>query len=150
MHWLFGDRIPAINYWEFKTKDAAGANNCMAWNQSIVGTVVLVNEIWHCFSLPCYTANSSVVYWRLGFLEPMAFEEGILERYPVLLSIVLNHISDDSLEFSYAVNCLRLLFEMLGMFSQCSPLQTRFSFPWLIICLTTSWHFLFLSTRERM
>ncbi|XP_057504671.1 uncharacterized protein LOC130788134 [Actinidia eriantha] len=50
----------------------------------------------------------------LGFLEPPAFEEGILERYPIFLSIVLNHISDDSNEFSYAVNCLRLLFEMLG------------------------------------
>lgn len=43
------------------------------------------------------------------------FEEGLLERYPIFLSIVLNHISDDSLEFSYAVNCLRILFEMLGM-----------------------------------
>lgn len=42
------------------------------------------------------------------------FEEGLLERYPIFLSIVLNHISDDSLEFSYAVNCLRILFEMLG------------------------------------
>ncbi|KAF6141788.1 hypothetical protein GIB67_027966 [Kingdonia uniflora] len=50
----------------------------------------------------------------LGFLEPPAFEEGILERYPVFLSIVLNHVSDDSPEFTYAVNCLRLLFEMLG------------------------------------
>ncbi|KAF9612426.1 hypothetical protein IFM89_000174 [Coptis chinensis] len=50
----------------------------------------------------------------LGFLEPPAFEEGILERYPSFLSIVLNHVSDDSLEFTYAVNCLRLLFEMLG------------------------------------
>ncbi|KAL8253502.1 hypothetical protein R6Q59_037195 [Mikania micrantha] len=50
----------------------------------------------------------------LGFLEPHAFEEGILERYPSFLSIVLNHISDDSLEFSYAINCLRLLFDMLG------------------------------------
>ncbi|XP_042505468.1 uncharacterized protein LOC122082032 isoform X2 [Macadamia integrifolia] len=50
----------------------------------------------------------------LGFLEPPAFEEGILEQYPIFLSIVLNHVSDDSLEFSYAVNCLRLLFEMLG------------------------------------
>ncbi|XP_055825886.1 uncharacterized protein LOC129894293 isoform X2 [Solanum dulcamara] len=50
----------------------------------------------------------------LGFLEPPAFEEGILDRYPIFLSVVLNHISDDSAEFSYAVNCLRLLFEMLG------------------------------------
>ncbi|MCD7466945.1 hypothetical protein HAX54_004047 [Datura stramonium] len=50
----------------------------------------------------------------LGFLEPPAFEEGILDRYPIFLSVVLNHISDDSPEFSYAVNCLRLLFEMLG------------------------------------
>ncbi|KAL1829332.1 hypothetical protein ACET3Z_007744 [Daucus carota] len=50
----------------------------------------------------------------LGFLEPPAFEEGILEHYPDFLSIVLNHISDDSLEFSYAVNCLKNLFGMLG------------------------------------
>ncbi|VFQ65565.1 unnamed protein product [Cuscuta campestris] len=50
----------------------------------------------------------------LGFLEPPAFEEGILDRYPIFLSLVLNHISDDSPEFSYAVNSLRLLFEMLG------------------------------------
>ncbi|KAL8113605.1 uncharacterized protein LOC141664415 isoform X2 [Apium graveolens] len=50
----------------------------------------------------------------LGFLEPPAFEEGILEHYPDFLSIVLNHINDDSLEFSYAVNCLRNLFGMLG------------------------------------
>ncbi|XP_027122644.1 uncharacterized protein [Coffea arabica] len=49
----------------------------------------------------------------LGFLEPPAFEEGILDRYPVFLSVVLNQISDD-LEFSHAVNCLRLLFQMLG------------------------------------
>ncbi|CAH1429552.1 unnamed protein product [Lactuca virosa] len=50
----------------------------------------------------------------LGFLEPHAFEEGILERHPSFLNIVLNHICDDSLEFSYAINCLRLLFDMLG------------------------------------
>ncbi|XP_073271318.1 uncharacterized protein [Primulina huaijiensis] len=50
----------------------------------------------------------------VGFLEPAAFEEGILDRYPVFLSIVLNNISDDSLECSHAVNCMRLLFEKLG------------------------------------
>lgn len=50
----------------------------------------------------------------LGFLEPPAFEEAILERYPIFLDIVLNHISGDSLEFSHAVACLRILFEMLG------------------------------------
>ncbi|XP_048318227.2 uncharacterized protein LOC107428153 isoform X1 [Ziziphus jujuba] len=50
----------------------------------------------------------------LGFLEPPAFEEGILERYPIFLDIVLNHISGDSVDFSHAVTCLRLLFEMLG------------------------------------
>ncbi|KAI4355924.1 hypothetical protein L6164_004648 [Bauhinia variegata] len=50
----------------------------------------------------------------LGFLDPPAFEEGIMEHYPFFLDIVLNHISGDSLEFSHAVTCLRLLFEMLG------------------------------------
>lgn len=47
-------------------------------------------------------------------MEPPAFEEAILERYPIFLDIVLNHISGDSLEFSHAVACLRILFEMLG------------------------------------
>ncbi|KZV27524.1 hypothetical protein F511_04575 [Dorcoceras hygrometricum] len=50
----------------------------------------------------------------IGFLEPAAFEEGILDRYPIFLSIVLNNISDDSLECSHAINCMRLLFEKLG------------------------------------
>ncbi|CAL9102821.1 unnamed protein product [Musa textilis] len=50
----------------------------------------------------------------LGFLEAEALEDGILEKYPVFLSIVLNHISDDTPEFSFAVACLRTLFEMLG------------------------------------
>ncbi|GLU21867.1 hypothetical protein SLE2022_379790 [Rubroshorea leprosula] len=50
----------------------------------------------------------------LEFLEPPAFEEGILEHYPIFFDIVLNHISGDSSEFSHAVSCLRELFKMLG------------------------------------
>ncbi|KAI4387118.1 hypothetical protein MLD38_004973 [Melastoma candidum] len=50
----------------------------------------------------------------LGFLEPPALEEGILERYPIFLDIVLHHISGDCLAFCHAVSCLKLLFEMLG------------------------------------
>ncbi|WOK96345.1 hypothetical protein Cni_G05052 [Canna indica] len=50
----------------------------------------------------------------LGFLEAEALEDGILEKYPIFLSIVLNHVSDDTTEFSFAVACLRTLFEMLG------------------------------------
>lgn len=50
----------------------------------------------------------------LGFLEAPAFEDGILEKYPNFLSIVLNHVSDDTLESSYAITCLRVCFEMLG------------------------------------
>ncbi|XP_020264278.1 helicase SEN1 [Asparagus officinalis] len=50
----------------------------------------------------------------LGFLEPPAFEDGILENYPNFLNIVLNHVSDDSFESSYAITCLRACFEMLG------------------------------------
>uniref|UniRef100_A0A2P2M1D1 Uncharacterized protein LOC105646246 n=2 Tax=Rhizophora mucronata TaxID=61149 RepID=A0A2P2M1D1_RHIMU len=48
------------------------------------------------------------------FLEPPAFEEGILERYPIFFDIVLNHISGDSAEFSHAVSCLKELFKLLG------------------------------------
>ncbi|KAG8653205.1 hypothetical protein MANES_06G179400v8 [Manihot esculenta] len=50
----------------------------------------------------------------IEFLEPHAFEEGILERYPIFFDIVLNHISGDSAEFSHAVSCLKELFKMLG------------------------------------
>ncbi|KAH9305768.1 hypothetical protein KI387_010172, partial [Taxus chinensis] len=51
----------------------------------------------------------------IGFLESSAFEEGIVERYPIFLSVVLNHVSDDSTkDFAHAVDCLRLLFEVLG------------------------------------
>ncbi|XP_048504294.1 uncharacterized protein LOC104908674 isoform X3 [Beta vulgaris subsp. vulgaris] len=50
----------------------------------------------------------------LAFLEPAALEDGILEPYPVFLNFVLDHISDDSPEFSHAVNCMRLLIEILG------------------------------------
>ncbi|KAI0518870.1 hypothetical protein KFK09_006307 [Dendrobium nobile] len=50
----------------------------------------------------------------LGFLEAPAYEEGVLERYPVFLNIVLNHVSGDTADFSYAVACLRISFEILG------------------------------------
>eukprot|EP01018_Ginkgo_biloba_P027712 Gb_33974 [translate_table: standard] len=51
----------------------------------------------------------------IGFLEPSAFEEGVVERYPIFLSIVLNYVSDDNpLDFAQAVDCLKLLFETLG------------------------------------
>jgi hypothetical protein len=54
---------------------------------------------------------------RIGFLNPQEFEEGIIERYPIFLSIVLNHVSDDSTkDFAHAVDILKLLFEILGMF----------------------------------
>ncbi|KAL6846836.1 hypothetical protein ACP4OV_024284 [Aristida adscensionis] len=36
----------------------------------------------------------------LGFLEAPAFEDGILEKYPVFLNIVLNHVSDDRSDLS--------------------------------------------------
>lgn len=41
-------------------------------------------------------------------------KKGYWKIIPFFLDIVLNHISGDSLEFSHAVTCLRLLFEMLG------------------------------------
>jgi hypothetical protein len=77
-------------------------------------------------------------YWRLGFLEPPAFEEGILERYPIFLDLVLNHISGDSVVFSHAVTCLRLLFEMLG--EHLLFFQSQRS----ICCLMLSWFLLLM------
>ncbi|XP_062193349.1 uncharacterized protein LOC133896754 isoform X2 [Phragmites australis] len=50
----------------------------------------------------------------LGFLEAPAYEDGILEKYPVFLNIVLNHVSDDRSDLSCAVSCLKASFEMLG------------------------------------
>lgn len=52
--------------------------------------------------------------FSLGFLEAPAFEDGVLEKYPVFLNIVLNHVSDDTSDLSCAVSCLKALFEMLG------------------------------------
>ncbi|GMH14139.1 hypothetical protein Nepgr_015980 [Nepenthes gracilis] len=65
----------------------------------------------------------------LGFLKPAALEEGILEPYPVFLNLVLEHISDDSPEFSHAVNCMRQLLEILG----CN-LWLRTSLPPSVMC----------------
>ncbi|CAK8537204.1 unnamed protein product [Lathyrus sativus] len=45
---------------------------------------------------------------------PQLLKKGYWKIIPFFLDIVLNHISGDSLEFSHAVTCLRLLFEMLG------------------------------------
>ncbi|KAI5072739.1 hypothetical protein GOP47_0013117 [Adiantum capillus-veneris] len=50
----------------------------------------------------------------LGMLEPAAFEEGVVERYPVFLSIVLNHASEASPVFWNALHCLKLLLDVLG------------------------------------
>uniref|UniRef100_J3MYT5 Uncharacterized protein n=1 Tax=Oryza brachyantha TaxID=4533 RepID=J3MYT5_ORYBR len=50
----------------------------------------------------------------LGFLDAPAFEDGILEKYPIFLNIVLNHVSDDRSDLSCAVSCLKASFEMLG------------------------------------
>lgn len=104
----------------------------MAWDQIIVQKTNLWTESLISIYLGwIFSPNASLylhwmfvqfvfghgsLLWRLGYLEPLAFEEGILERYPIFLSIVLNHVSDDTLEFTYAINCLRLLFEMLGGF----------------------------------
>ncbi|GAB4849929.1 hypothetical protein Ancab_029229 [Ancistrocladus abbreviatus] len=65
----------------------------------------------------------------LGFLEPPALEEGILEPYPVFLNLILDHISDDSLEFSHAVNCMRQLLQILGC-----KLWLRTSLPPSVMC----------------
>lgn len=47
-------------------------------------------------------------------LEPPAFEEGVVERYPFFLSIVLNHASEATPVFWNALHCLKLLLEVLG------------------------------------
>lgn len=71
------------------------------------------------FPAPTDRIYSNVIFpfaFRLGFLEPSALEEGILECYPIFLDTVLNQISGDSIVFSHAVTCLKILFEMLGKF----------------------------------
>ncbi|TVU10094.1 hypothetical protein EJB05_43602 [Eragrostis curvula] len=75
----------------------------------------------------------------LGFLEAPAFEDGILEKYPVFLSIVLNHVSDDRSDLSCAVSCLKASFEMLGkcamIFCYLSCLQETYQPDTLIVSL---------------
>ncbi|KAL3682269.1 hypothetical protein R1sor_000291 [Riccia sorocarpa] len=50
----------------------------------------------------------------LGILEAPAFLKGVLERYPVFVSIVLNHVSEATSVFWNALRCLKLLLEVLG------------------------------------
>ncbi|KAG6555775.1 hypothetical protein Mapa_003016 [Marchantia paleacea] len=50
----------------------------------------------------------------LGLLEAPAFLKGVLERYPVFVSIVLNHVSEATSVFWNALRCLKLLLEVLG------------------------------------
>lgn len=52
---------------------------------------------------------------RLERLLPAALEEGIVERYSVFVSIVLNHVSEARTEFYYALKCLELLLSHLGI-----------------------------------
>ncbi|RLN33906.1 uncharacterized protein C2845_PM03G01890 [Panicum miliaceum] len=54
----------------------------------------------------------------LGFLEAPAFEDGVLEKYPVFLNIVRSHVSDDTSDLSCAVRCLKASFEMLVIYMQ--------------------------------
>jgi hypothetical protein len=42
-------------------------------------------------------------------------EDGIVERYPVFVSIVLNQVSEATSVFYNALRCLQLLLEILGM-----------------------------------
>lgn len=133
MHFNIGYGRRWIYYWDFKAQGAAGSDNCMAWNENIVGNSWFTNLM--CKFIFNFCANTTSCFlWRVGFLEPPAFEEGILDRHPIFLSIVLNHISDDSVEFSHAVNCLKLLFEKLG----------KWSYPYLVIYLNSRHHLLIL------
>ncbi|EPS66614.1 hypothetical protein M569_08161, partial [Genlisea aurea] len=85
------------------------------------GICILDKDVWDSvgvISRPRTQLDRTAVWLGIkalmGLLEPQAFEEGILDCYPSFLSVVLNNITDDSNEFSHAVNCLRLLFEKLG------------------------------------
>ncbi|PKA56592.1 putative helicase MAGATAMA 3 [Apostasia shenzhenica] len=74
-------------------------------------------------------------------LERTTYEEGILERYPVFLSIVLNHVSGDTFDFSYAVACLRISFGILGskvwLRTALSPSVMRNTLLVLDICIAS-------------
>lgn len=89
------------------------------------------------------------MYWlcfcSLGFLDAPAFEDGILERYPIFLNIVLNHVSDDRSDLSCAVSCLKASFEMLG---KCNYYEFLLSYEAMMnfsCCKLT--HFLFLGCK---
>lgn len=50
----------------------------------------------------------------LNLLEPQAFLKGVMEKYPMFVSIVLNHVSEVTAVFWNALRCLKLLLEVLG------------------------------------
>ncbi|AAG09081.1 Similar to tRNA-splicing endonuclease positive effector SEN1 [Arabidopsis thaliana] len=85
IHWNSGDGGTAFRVSGTETKDISRPLIYMAWDDITVR------------------------------VKGPAFEEGILEPYPIFVDTVLNHISGDSPEFSLAVNCLKELFKTLGM-----------------------------------
>ena len=78
--------------------------------------VSLTQNILLIYSITRNIMPVNLLTWfcSLGFLEAPAFEDGVLEKYPVFLNIVLNHVSDDTSDLSCAVSCLKASFEMLG------------------------------------
>ncbi|KAJ7567512.1 hypothetical protein O6H91_02G151200 [Diphasiastrum complanatum] len=50
----------------------------------------------------------------LGLLKAQALEEGVVERHPSFVSMVLNHVSEATPVFWNALRCLKLLLEVLG------------------------------------
>eukprot|EP00897_Mesotaenium_endlicherianum_P004200 jgi/Mesen1/3808/ME000206S02986 len=63
---------------------------------------------------PGVCAGGGGIEGRLLVLEAPALEEGLVERYPPFVNIVLNHVSEDSAIFARALSCLRILLESLG------------------------------------
>lgn len=57
---------------------------------------------------------------------PVALEEGIVERYSVFVSIVLNHVSEARKEFYNALKCLELLLSNLGITDSLNFMKSTF------------------------
>ncbi|GJP43395.1 hypothetical protein CLOM_g2860 [Closterium sp. NIES-68] len=50
----------------------------------------------------------------LSLMAPPALDEGVVERYPAFVSIVLNHVGEDTSVFRPALACLRMMLQVTG------------------------------------
>ncbi|CAI5933137.1 unnamed protein product [Closterium sp. NIES-65] len=84
--------------------------------------VSIVLPCAHCLPHPPHLSTSlnrsqplpTPIPLSLSLMAPPALDEGVVERYPAFVSIVLNHVGEDTSVFRPALACLRMMLQVTG------------------------------------